>query len=133
MTEWKEAHSGKRIVKGLYVPNAGKMNGILIHRNIGTFMGKNVDRVEIFEVFQSKKGAWHVQCKGSQNVNKYGYPAVAGFPKETLKSVIDGLVEVYKEIYGDITVSLDELKAPVKKDKPPAKSDKLKTLEGLGF
>lgn len=135
-----EAWSGKNAYKGKYVPNPGKANGVIIRRATGIKKGNKYDKIEIREVFKSKKGKWTMQCEHS-NTGPYGHMKWVTFQNDTLRDVIKCLNEMYAEIYGSVVQrdrspdceSGDIGSTPIRPSIPPAKSEQLEELKKLGF
>ena len=124
MFETKEVFSGGKAIQGKFVPIPGKNKGLIVLRHIATYFGTPFDKIEIKEVFKTKKGPWHVQCTGSKGSRKgvdgkmepdqdkttrYGYPKAIGFPHEVLFNLIECLNEMYVEIYGDTAPGLPKI------------------------
>ena len=148
MFETKEVFSGGKSIKGKFVPIPGKKKGLILLRHTGEYMGTQFDKIEIKEVFKTKKGPWHVQCTGSMGSRKgvsgemepdqdkttrYGYPKSIGFPHEVLFNLMECLNEMYVEIYGDAAPSIQKIEPHTEGGKAVVKNDVLDELRKLGF
>ena len=138
-------HGKNKIIKGYFIQNAGKNNGLLVRRNQTPHLGKPVDNLEIWMIFlakpRGKKPArWMVQCKHTDYPSSYGYPQWVKFPPATLFSILECLKQVYSEIFGDNeeedvlseTVDVYQGEPPPAKVKPKDKK-MMEDLKKLGF
>jgi hypothetical protein len=138
-------HGKRRIIKGYFVQNAGKNNGLIVRRNQEPHKGKPVDNLEIWEVFLTKPrgdkpSRWMVQFNNnSEYASSYGYPKWVKYPPATLFNLIECLKQVYEGIYGEKMDEEDVLSDTVtvpqdgpREERPkPVKPGNKKTLERL--